>query len=182
MENGIPQNITSIFIHSLFNALNANGIAIFQLGAAPSATDPPHRFVDKDQWKISLLGSLEKAGFESIHIYEDGNCGLHVPWTFLVVMKSDDSQNMWYRTEAQLAVNIHDRIVPTHDGLSPMKYFDSAQMQAYIYPHHIYEIEFCRQQPLPESCQILVEELEYTPNVQLSALEVRKSGAGKHSG
>eukprot|EP01083_Nonionella_stella_P029552 81306_1 len=114
--------------------------------------------------------------------YEDGNCGLHVPWTFLVVMKSDDSQNMWYRTEAQLAVNIHDRIVPTHDGLSPMKYFDSAQMQAYIYPHHIYEIEFCRQQPLPESCQILVEELEYTPNVQLSALEVRKSGAGKHSG
>jgi hypothetical protein len=111
-----------------------------------------------------------------MHVYEDGNGGLLTPWAFLVVMKDSDSRESWYRTQAQLEVDIYKRIRRTHSGVPALKYFDSTTMEDYMYPHHNFEINFCRQDPTPESCEMIREEMEIIPDIPVSDLEVRISG------
>ena len=62
------------FISSLYNALNDNGIIVFQLGEAPDATHH-HDSMNANSRRAILTEKLEEAGFESFHVYEDGNCG-----------------------------------------------------------------------------------------------------------
>ena len=62
------------FISSLYNALNHNGIITFQLGEAPDISNH-HDSMNENSRRSILTEKLEDAGFESFHLYEDGNCG-----------------------------------------------------------------------------------------------------------
>ena len=125
-----------------------------------------------------MLELMDEVGFESMHIYEDGNCGFEDPWTYLVAMKDYDNRGMWYRTQAQIEIDIHERLLRTHSGAPPLSYFDSAQMKAYRYPHKGFETVYCRKDPMPHNC---VPELR-RPDIPKSDLEVRRSGVGDRSG
>ena len=163
--------------------MNDGGIIIFQLGAAPSP-DEPHDEFNRNKWRVLLLDLLEEVGFESTQLYEDGHGGLRKPWMFLIAAKDDDCRTEWYRSQAQLDVAIHKRILRTYSGTPALKYFDSGQMRAIMYPHKNFEKAFCRAVPTPESCQLITRENERgrKPNVPVLDLEVRISGAGEHSG
>ena len=117
-----------------------------------------------------------------MHIYEDGNGHLFSPWVYLVVMKDSESRELWYQTQAQLEVEMHKRIQQTYSGLPALKYFDSTRMRDYRYPHRNFETNFCHQNPIPESCKIIRDEIEIRPDIPVSDLEVRLSGVGDYSG
>ena len=62
------------FLQSLFNSLEDDGIIVFQLGEAPDHSSSPD-FLTTSSRRATLIAKLEKLGFLSYHIYEDGHCG-----------------------------------------------------------------------------------------------------------
>lgn len=166
------------FISSLYNALEDNGIIVFQLGQAPDHKDGPDAF-NSNRRRAILMEKLEKIGYESFHIYEDGHCGFEYPWTFFVVMKDSLGDAAWYRNEAETQIDIHDRILRTHSGAPALKYFDGAALKGYQIPHRVFESIFCRQDPPPKGCEMGVTGV---PNIPMSSLEVKQSSIGDGSG
>ena len=61
------------FFLALFEALNDEGILVLQLGVAPYTDEPPDSMM-KDYKRDYLSKSLERVGFESIHLYEEAHC------------------------------------------------------------------------------------------------------------
>jgi len=170
------------FVRALYESLSDDGIMVLQLGGAPFHEDPADQFTMSAR-RTSLIKHLEDAGFESMHIYEDGNCGFMSAWTFLVVMKNSIHRENWYQTAAELDVEIHSRILRTHSGEPALQYFDAAVMSTYVHPHKVFETVYCRARPQPESCVAM--EMMSQPKVENASLdkfEVRLSGAGEKSG
>lgn len=62
------------FLSSLYNALNDDGMIVFQLGESPDHRDPPDS-LNLNRRRASLMETLGDIGFVSFHIYEDGHCG-----------------------------------------------------------------------------------------------------------
>jgi len=71
----------------------------------------------------------------------------------MVAFKQHEAEANWFRTEAQLDVEIRKRVVPTLDGRNPLLYFDGATMKNYRFPSKITEVTFCRADPPPADCQ-----------------------------
>ena len=123
-----------------------------QLGEAPSINSPPEH-VSRNAKRGKLMNILSKAGFQSMHIYEESHCGFAAPWSFLVAMKSEISRKNWYRSGADIEIDIHERMVETKSGKSPIKYFDGATMTSYQLPSKAFESVFCKGSPKPSSCE-----------------------------
>mmetsp|Transcript_7718 Transcript_7718/g.8831 ORF Transcript_7718/g.8831 Transcript_7718/m.8831 type:complete len:135 (-) Transcript_7718:105-509(-) len=68
-------------------------------------------------------------------------------------MKSEASKKMWFRSAADINIAIHDRLIRTHSGLSPLKNFDGAMMESYQAPPKAFEIVYCKANPKPDSCK-----------------------------
>mmetsp|Transcript_937 Transcript_937/g.1444 ORF Transcript_937/g.1444 Transcript_937/m.1444 type:complete len:866 (+) Transcript_937:187-2784(+) len=166
------------FISSLYNALEDDGMIVFQLGSAPDHRDAPDT-LNINRRRAILIEELEEVEFESFHIYEDGNCGFEYPWTFFVVMKDSLDDSAWYKNEAETQVAIHQRILRTHSGAPALKYFDGATLKGYQIPHKVFESTFCRQDPTPDGC--ITEETRIA-DIHQSDLEVKISGLGDRSG
>ena len=163
------------FVQTLYNSLSDDGLIVLQLGEAPDHDDPAAMHSRSNRREV-LIELLEDVGFEAMHVYEEGNCGFEAPWTFLVAMKNDEIDMRWYMNEAQVDIEIHDRIVRTKSGQSALKYFDGSVMQHYQYPHKVFETVYCRGNE--QMCQKDIAR----PDIPLSALEVRMSGVGDGSG
>ena len=167
------------FVETLYNSLTDDGVIVLQLGEAPGEEDPGEEFT-KSSRRQTLIYLLEEVGFETMHFFEDGNCGFEAPWSFLVAMKDETIDSRWYMSEAAVEVAIHERTVRTVSGKPALKYFDGSVKRGYHYPHKGAERVFCRSLPTPESCN------QYTdvsrPDVDLSAFEVRMSSIGDGSG
>ena len=140
------------FLTALCNSLEDDGIIVMQLGIAPNLSSPPENVALNEKRGI-LTNTLSKAGFKSIHIYEESHCGFHAPWSFLIGMKSGSNRKRWYRTGADIDIDIHQRILRTHSGSSPIKYFDGATMTSYQLPSKAFESVYCKAEPTPESCK-----------------------------
>ena len=115
-------------------------------------------------------------GFEAMHHYEDGNCEFNAPWTFLVAFKKDGDDQAWYRSQAQVDVQIHKRIIRTKSGTHALEYFDGAVMQGYQTPHKVFESVFCRVEPTPCVTD------HFRESVPVSDFEVKMSTVGDRSG
>lgn len=170
------------FLKSLFDSLSDDGIIVMQLGAAPWNDDPPEMLTRfKNRARITAL--LEKAGFSSIHVYDESHCGFFDPWGYVVAFKDYSTRANWYASESEIAVEMHRRAMPTTSGESPFTYFDGATMASYQVPGRAWQYVFCRQEPTPEECfrRELGIDLE-TPNAPISSFEVKKSGVGEKAG
>lgn len=163
------------FVKTLYNSLSDNGVIVLQLGEAADYGDPAAVHTTSSRREI-LIELLEEVGFEAMHVYEDGNCGFNMPWTFLVAMKDEQIDLRWYMNEAQIEVEIHSRIVHTKSGKPALEYFDGNIMQGYQYPHKVFESVFCL--GYEDAC---VED-KLASDVPISALEVGMSGVGDGSG
>lgn len=167
------------FVETLYNSLTDDGVIVLQLGEAPGEEDPGEEFT-KSSRRRTLIYLLEEVGFETMHFFDDGNCGFEAPWSFLVAMKDGDIDSRWYMSEAAVEVAIHERTVRTVSGKPALKYFDGSVKRDYHYPHKGAERVFCRSLPTPESCNQNIDVSR--PDVDLSAFEVRMSSIGDGSG
>mmetsp|Transcript_21435 Transcript_21435/g.44064 ORF Transcript_21435/g.44064 Transcript_21435/m.44064 type:complete len:372 (+) Transcript_21435:1-1116(+) len=139
------------FLRALYNSMTDNGVIVMQLGESPALTDPADSFgIDENRAVITKL--VDEVGFESMHIYEESHSGFGYPWSYLVAFKSYSNRVNWYLTEAEVEIEIHDRILPDEEGKSTLQYFDGATMASYQVPHKGFENVFCRQVPMPEEC------------------------------
>jgi hypothetical protein len=166
------------FLETLYNSLSESGVIVLQLGEATDYFEPAAQFT-KASRREQLINLLVEVGFESLHLYEDGNCGFNNPWTFLVAFKDDEDDQNWYRNQAEIDIEIHKRILRTKTGKPPaLEYFDGSLMQSYQSPHKVFESVFCRADPMPSSC---VTD-HHRENVAMSNFEVRMSEVGEGSG
>ncbi len=166
----------------MHKSLSPKGAVAIQLGMAPFSNDPGDQFTS-NKWRSSMLTTLEKNGFGSIHVYEDGNCAFGGPVLFLVASKDSisGSRELWFRSSALLEIEIRKRMYVASKSLLPsLRYFDSGVMSNFFNPHKSVEIAFCRSIPRPESCSFDVH--EKLKNVPLSNLVVRPSTIGDGSG
>ena len=72
--------------------------------------------------------------YQSIHIYEESHCEFEAPWTTLVAFKDVETRNRWYRSPAEVELDLSRRILTTKDGKSSLRYFDGATMKSYQSP------------------------------------------------
>ena len=94
-------------------------------------------------------------------------------------MKGASNESNWYKNEAEIEVAIHQRILRTHSGNPALKYFDGTTMKNYQYPHKVFEITYCRNDPTPDGCAI---NSARAGDVPLADLEVKASTVGDGSG
>jgi hypothetical protein len=132
-----------------------------QLGEAPYLDNPPENFTEHKK-RGMLTQIMSKIGFQSIHIYEESHCGFYAPWTFLIGMKAEISRKRWYRSSANIDLDIHQKIIRTHSGKPNLKYFDGATMTSYQLPTKAFESAYCKAVPKPESCKSDKSEAEGT--------------------
>ena len=63
-----------------------------------------------------------------------------------------ETRKRWYRSPAEVELDLSRRILPTKDGKSSLRYFDGATMKSYQLPRRSFEDIYCRQQDKPEDC------------------------------
>jgi hypothetical protein len=165
------------FTETLYNSLTDDGVVVLQLGEAPYHSSPASQFT-KAKRRENLIKILVDVGFETVHVYEDGNCGFDGSWTYLVAAKDSDNDMRWYSRQAEIEVEIHNRIRRTISGAPALKYFDGSIMQNYQVPHKVFEVVFCRAEPKPLSCVTDISRI----NVPISDFEVQMSGVRDGSG
>lgn len=144
----------NIFMESLYNALNDEGMIVMQLGESPYS-DSPADEVSVDKNRASIIGLLEYNEFVSFHVYEEIHNGFGAPWVNVVACKDVICRQGWHRNEAEVELEIRKRVLPTVSGNPPLKYFDGSTMVMYQVPHKVFETVYCRKVPIPESCEAL---------------------------
>lgn len=77
---------------------------------------------------------------------------------------------------------IRERLIPTVDGGSSLRYFDGATMASYMYPAKASETVFCRRVPESSSCQYGQGFDPERTNLPITVLEVKASSLGEHAG
>jgi len=167
------------FLKTLYNALNDDGMIVFQLGCSPDLDDLPQELTS-DSKRAFLTDSLEGVGYKSIHIYEESHGGLGYPWSYLVAMKDVENAAAWNNNAAHISHFIHQRIIHTHSGTPALKHFDGSTMLMYQIPSIQFQAAYCKKTPTPESC--LVKTTERRKNIPVSSLKVKNStltGAGR---
>ncbi len=169
-------------MHALYKSLSPKGVVAMHLGMASFGNDPVDQYTPR-RWRSSLVATLEKIGFGSIYIYEDGNCAFGGPVLFLVTSKDEElsTKELWFRSPALMELEIRKRMHVTSElSLPSLQYFDSGVMSNFLHPHKSVEVAFCKSIPAPESCSFIVhEKLRDAP---LSTLDVRPSTIGNGSG
>jgi hypothetical protein len=57
----------------LYNALSDDGVIVLQLGVSPFS-DEPDESMTLSRRRAYLISSMERAGFESLHVYDEMHC------------------------------------------------------------------------------------------------------------
>lgn len=163
-----------VFLTSLRDALNDDGLITMQLGEAP-ALDSPSDELSVDKNRAIIIGLMEEHDFESFHIYEDAHSGFQDPWVTLVACKDSKCRKNWHRNPVEVDLELRKKLLPTVSGKSPLRYFDGATMMMYQIPHKVYETVYCRKVPTPDSCVALGSPLDVKYDVTWKDFEVKKS-------
>jgi len=151
IEFAVELYTSSTYIQSLYNALTSEGILVVQVGEAPkqnNVADESSKFANR----AIMQQVLQQVGFESIHVYVEGHSGFMAPWTTLVAFKDIQTRKNWYRSPAEIELNLQKRILPTKSGDSSLRYFDGATMSSYQLPSAAFESVHCRQENTPSDC------------------------------
>ena len=107
------------------------------------------------------------------------SCLSTAPLTFIVAMKGENNNMLWYQTPAEKEIDIHDTIVQSHSGSAVLKHFDSAVMRKYQLPHKAFEVSHCKVKP--DLCGSF-NSIRNKEHVSLSNLNVKRSTIGEGSG
>lgn len=163
------------FLKSLPNAMANDGILVAQVGAAPKLHSPPEEN-SLDRNRVNFIRSLVDMGFESIRDYEEvsvhyktplvyyqvfdnpppiffqSHGGFEEPWQIIAAFKSASTSNSWFPDSPAMQRKIRQRITPTADGSSSLRYFDGATMMSYSKPSRASEAVFCRRAMKAPGC------------------------------
>lgn len=112
--------------------------------------------------------------YQSINYKLQGHSHFFAPWSYLVCFKSSKSKLRWYRTAAEIEVELHNRILKTKSGEPSLKYFDGASMQEYQLPSKANEMTFCRTEGRGCGTSKVMQESVYNPYFER---HMRKDGA-----
>jgi len=151
IEFAVELYTSDIYIRSLYNALTTEGILVVQVGEAPyqsSPADETGRFANRSAMKEELA----RAGFKSIHVYEESHSGFLAPWSTLVAFRDIHTREYWYRNAAEIEVQLQKRILRSKSGDTSLRYFDGATMSSYQLPPSSFEAVHCRQEEAPTEC------------------------------
>ena len=97
--------------------------------------------------------------------------------------KDDRSRASWYRTAAQVEVELRRRVHRTRSGGPALLHFDSPTMVGYQVPSKVFETMYCRKvEETPWECYEYLGIDAGHVNIPISHLEVRRSGVGEHAG
>jgi hypothetical protein len=135
----------------LFNGLTQSGLLVVQVGEVPTSKSPPDE-LGSFKNRASMLQQLEHVGFMSIHIYEEGHSGFMAPWATLIAFKDEATRNNWYRTSAEVDVEIKKRIRKSVSKKHLLKNFDGATMMGYQLVPKVFETLYCKQENIPAEC------------------------------
>jgi len=168
----------TLFVESLYNALNEGGTFVVQLGETDYLDDPPYESSAPDT--AIMLDTIKSVGFESLVNYEEAHCWFGAPWTFLAGFKNYNSRSRWYRNAAEIEADVHSRILRTKSGVPPLRYFDGEMMATILRTSSAVEVSFCRSPDPPWECTEydwfdipLASNALYIPASTLSVLERR---------
>lgn len=117
-----------------------------------------------------------------MHNYDEGHSHFHYPWAYLVNFKDAKTRARWYRTSAEIEIELHKRIHRTKSGKPALLFFDASTMMNYQMPSRADETTYCRKEITPWECEEyrgINPDLERVP---MSHLEVRKSSLGEFAG
>ncbi|KAL7450672.1 hypothetical protein ACHAWC_002552 [Mediolabrus comicus] len=142
------------YIQSLYNALTDSGILTIQLGESPDFESPADEVGDFEN-RALIMKKLEEVGFKSMHTYTESHCQFEWPWTILVAFKDPDTKKSWYRTVAEVDLDIRKRVLPTKSGAPTLRNYDGATHHEYQLPLRVFEAIYCRQEMAPEECNVL---------------------------
>ena len=169
------------FIESLYNGLSFEGVFVVQLGESPENVDPSDEF-GPFRNRAKMTAQLQKFGFESIHVFDEGHCDFFHPWTILVALKNYESRSNWYRNAAEIQIELIERIVQTKSGNPALLHFDAATMISYQIPSKSFESIYCRQDDEPEECDDYYGFWPDINNIPISHVQVKKSGVSEQAG
>jgi len=167
------------YLKSLYNALSDDGVIVLQLGISPKSNDPAESMA-LSRRRAYLMSSMERVGFESLHVYDEIYCDFDDPWSFLIAMKGERNRSLWYQGMAELDIAIHERVKRTHSGTPALKYFDAPTMRGYQVPHKGFESVFCKSSDGVDACKSMNS--VQGESVPSSNFEMRMSGVGEGSG
>ena len=160
-------SIDSVLAGFFFDILSDSGILVVQLGRDYSFLSVTPLLVD----------ILAKVGFQSIVFYQGSGGRFGGPWGFAVVMKDWDTRSNWFRSSAEVDLQIHRRTLRTTKSAFPFHFFDGASMMKYQAPSRKLESAWC--QIYPQNC---LDGHGYNPeleNIPASAFEVKPSVIAK---
>ena len=106
---------------------------VVQVGELPSHSDPPDE-LSTFYNRAHMMMQLNEVGFQSIQSYAEGHCHFFAPWQFLVAFKDIHTSVNWFRSEAQMEVQLHQRLFRTISGKPILQYFDGHIMRDYQHP------------------------------------------------
>ena len=107
-------------------------------------------------------------------MHRQSHSGFTWPWSTLVAFKEYRSRANWYRSAAEIDLEIRKRVLPAKSG-TPLRHFDGSTHFSYQMPQKPIETVFCRAANTPEECTMY---RGYSPdyiNVPVSCLEVKES-------
>ena len=124
-----------------------------------------------------LVDALAEVGFQSISFFEGSGGRFGSPWGFAVAMKDWDTRSNWFRSSAEVDLQIHQRTLRTTKSALPFHFFDGASMMKYQAPSRKLENSWCK--IYPQSC---LGGHGYNPeraHIPVSSFEVKPSSVAK---
>jgi hypothetical protein len=91
-----------------------------------------------------MMTKLNEVGFQTIHTYAEGHCHFFAPWQFLVAFKNIHTSVNWIQNEAEVELQLHQRLHRAKSGKPMLQYFDGHIMRDYQVPHKVITTNNCR--------------------------------------
>ena len=152
-----------------------------QIGETETISDPAVEWGPARD-KATLINTLQKAGFKSMHTYDDDDKShFGAPWAFLTCFKDSKSRARWYRSVPELEIDIHQRLFRTKSGKPTLRYFDAPTMIGYQTPTKAQETVFCRSRDIDECDDLIGFDTEGVV-IPPDHVEARKSNVGGEFG
>jgi spermidine synthase len=154
------------FATSLLNKLSDDGV--FAVDFSEFDGDGKYA-LDIDQVRDNVLVTLKRAGFKSMHTYEEA----HVQ--FLVSFKDYESRANWYMASSEISIELHKRIYKGTQSREPsFLLFDAPTMVRYQVPPKDHETMYCDQDEEPWECDEYAGIDPETLSIPLSHLTAKK--------
>jgi len=163
------------FADSLYNGLTEDGVFVVQLGESNALLDTTTE-IGPARDTANMMKALQNAGFESMHVYDEGHGHFGQPRSYLVCLKDSESRARWYQTAAEINIELHRRIYKSKSGKPALLHFDAPTMIGYQLPSKAQETAYCRTRDEMSDCDELLGGIDPgMMNAPMSHLEARKS-------